>query len=360
MAFIEKITQPREEFLRIPTRAPAVLAALLAVSMLLVGAGPAKAAPLNIRFGWVVAPAEIVPYMFKKPGLAKNMGKAYTLTTMHFNGTSPMITALASNQLDIGLLAYSSFALAVENAHMTGLRVIGDGFQDGVPGWATNRYMVRKDSKIKTVADLKGKVLATNVVGSAVDMAVRMMLVKHHINPATDVSIIEAPFPTMASMLAERKVDFVATPLPFSKFPALLKIARPLFTQKQAMGQSQMIVWAAQESFVRKNRAALVAFAEDALRARRYFINPANHKEAVKIAAGFVKQPVSRYEGWLFTHQDYYRDPNGLPNVKALQNNVDAQHKLGFLKHHLDVAKYVDLSIFKAAADKLGRVASAD
>ena len=314
------------------------------------------AAPLNIRFGWVVGPAEIVPYMFKAPGITPS--KAYTLSAIHFGGTSPMITALASNQLDIALLAYSSFALAVENAHMTDLRVIGDEFQDGVPGWATNRFMVRKDSKIRTVADLKGKVLATNVLGSAVDMAVRVMLVKNGLNPTSDVSIIETPFPTMRAMLAQKKVDFVATPLPFSKDPELLKISRPLFTQKEAMGQTQMIVWAAREGFVQKNRAALTAFVEDALRARQFFLNPANHKQAVAIAAGFVKQPVSRYEGWLFTHQDYYRDPEGLPNVKALQANIATQHKLGFLKSDIDVSKYVDLSVVKAA-DKALHLASA-
>ena len=56
-----------------------------------------------------------------------------------------MITALANNEIEIGDLAFSSFALAVQNAGMDDLRVIADEFQDGVEGYYTNEFFVLKD-----------------------------------------------------------------------------------------------------------------------------------------------------------------------------------------------------------------------
>ena len=57
--------------------------------------------------------------------------------------------------------------------------------------------------------------------------------------------------------------------------------------------------------------------------------------------------------GWLFTKQDYYRDPNGLPDMEALQRNVDTAADLGFLKPGLKVDAHSDLSIVKEAAARL-------
>lgn len=48
-----------------------------------------------------------------------------------------------------------------------------------------------------------------------------------------------------------------------------------------------------------------------------------------------------------------YRDPKGLPNLDALQSNVDQQQQLGFLKSKVTVKNYVDLSLVQEAAKRL-------
>ena len=53
--------------------------------------------------------------------------------------------------------------------------------------------MVRKDSGIQTVADLKGKVVAVNGLGSGVHMAMTAMLQKHGLQDKRDYIVIEAP-----------------------------------------------------------------------------------------------------------------------------------------------------------------------
>src|SRR5262249_44809045 len=111
-------------------------------------------------------------------------------------------------------------------------------------------------------------------------------------------------------------------------------------------------VWTARKSFTDKNRAAMVDFMEDTLRIVRWYLDPANHKEATEIAARVTKQPAERF-GWLFTKQDSYRDPNMLPDLDALQKNVDMTRDLGFVKSNLDVKKHADLSIVEEAAKRL-------
>jgi hypothetical protein len=42
-----------------------------------------------------------------------------------------------------------------------------------------------------------------------------------------------------------------------------------------------------------------------------------------------------------------------LPDLKALQANIDLTHQLGFIKAKLDVSKYTDLSLVQEAAKRL-------
>ncbi len=193
----------------------------------------------------MVIPASLAPLVLEKKDILKHFGQSYVAEATRFEGTPPVITALASGDLDIGPLAFSSFGLAIQNAHMDDLRVISDEIQDGVAGHGTNQFMVLKDGPVKTVADLKGKVLATNVIGSAVDIAMRAVCRRSGLEANRDYTIIEAPFPAMRAMLAEKKADMISAVPPFSLDPDLNAMAHSLFTQKDALGITQLTMWTA-------------------------------------------------------------------------------------------------------------------
>ncbi|MGC1466132.1 MAG: ABC transporter substrate-binding protein [Pseudolabrys sp.] len=319
----------------------------------LFGAGSARSAePVKIRMSWVAPLANWGSIVLYKKDLMKHLGKSYTLEAVHFNGTPPEITALANNELEVASLAYSSLAIAIDNAGLDDLRVIADEFQDGVPGYFTEQYYVRKDSGIDKVEQLKGKVVATNAGGSAVDVAIRAMLKKHGLEDKRDYTTIEAPLPTMPAVLLEKKADLVPAVLPFALNPKLKEGGKVLFTQDQALGKTEMIVFAVRKSFIDKHRAALVDYMEDLLRVVQWYIDPKNHDAAAEIASTLTKAPKERF-GWLFTKQDNYRDPNMLPDLDALQRNVDTVRDLGFVKKHIDIKKYADLSIVREAAKRL-------
>jgi NitT/TauT family transport system substrate-binding protein len=334
-------------------RSAAVVAAtLLCASLSGAGIAQAAEAALKIRLSYVVPIANWAPMLLEKKDLARHLGKSYQLEITRFAGTPPQITALAAGELDIADLTYPTLPIAIQNAGMDDLRVIADEFQDGNAGFYSNEFMVLADGPIRRVEDLKGKAVATNAAGSAVDIAMRAMLRKHGLEDKRDYTIIEAPFPTMRAMLAEKKVDLVPAVLPFSLDPQLRKVGRPLFDTKDAVGISQFSMWVTRKSFIDKNSAVLTDFMEDSLRIVRWYLDPGNHKEAMEICARITKQPADRFD-WVFTDKDNYRDPNMLPDLQALQRNVDLTRDLGFIKASFDVNKFADLSVVQDAAKRL-------
>jgi hypothetical protein len=78
----------------------------------------------------------------------------------------------------------------------------------------------------------------------------------------------------------------------------------------------------------------------------------ANHDEVMQIASRITKQPPERFS-WAFTKQDFYRDPNMLPDLAALQPNVNMTRELGFVKIEIDMRKFSDLSFVQEAAQRL-------
>ena len=263
-----------------------------------------------------------------------------------------MVTAIANNEVEIGDLAYSTLPIAIKNAGLDDIRVIADDFQDGVDGYWTIRYSVLRDGPIKKVEDLKGKILATNAEGSAVDIAMKAMLHQHGLELNRDYTVIEAPFPAMKAMLAEHKVDLIPGILPFALDPQMQQIATTLFTAKDAIGVSEFVSFQARKPFIDANRAALVDWLEDTLRILHWYIDPKNHDEVAQIAGRLVKVPPERM-GWVFTKIDAYRDPNMIPDLAALQRNVDLTKDLGYARASFDVKAYSDLSMVEEAAKRL-------
>ena len=326
----------------------------LLLSLALIAALPRSAAaePVKIRIGWITAPASMVPLLFLKPGIAKHHGQSYVVDPIHFASSTLQITAISQGEVDIAAFGYTSFPLAVQNGGLSDLRIIADEIQDGAPGYYSTPYFVRKDSGIDKIEDMKGKIAATNGLGSGVDIAMRSALHAHGLEEKRDYTMIEAPFPAHKAILKEKKADLVVGVLPFSYDPELNEFARPLFNTQSGIGRIALSFWAARKPFIDKNRAALVDLLEDYGAILRWYHDPANHQEAVALTAGFLKRPPAAFEPWLFTKQDFFRDLDGKPDIKVVQDSIDKVKALGFIKETVDVSKYTDLSLVDDAAKR--------
>jgi NitT/TauT family transport system substrate-binding protein len=322
-----------------------------AVFALILGAA-AAAEPLKLRIAWSVTPAQIAPIMLEPPGVTRYNGKSYTLEPIRFAGSGQTLQALGAGELEIAPMTFIQLAPAIQNAGMTDLRIIADEFRDGVGDYETNQYMVLKDSPIQKVADLKGKIFATNGIGGGQDVFARVMLRKHGVEYPRDYTIIESNFPAMKAMLAEKKADMVVGVKPFTEDPNFKAIARTLFTQKEAVGTSDMLFLTSRTGFIEKNRAVLVDFFEDYIRSLRWYMDPANHGAVVDIVARYTKVPPPQLQ-WIFTKQDFYRDSGAVPDLAAIQRSVDMLKEFNFVKADLDVKKFADLSLIGDAANRI-------
>jgi sulfonate transport system substrate-binding protein len=308
--------------------------------------------PLKLRVGWIVPVTNLASYMYGSTDVMRHYGRSYVVETVRFQGSTPQLIALATGDLDIGLLGFTSFPLAIQNARMDDLRIIVDEFRDGVAGHYSNEFMVRADSGMRSVADLKGRVLATNAAGSAVDIAMRAMLRQGGLENR-DFTVIEGGFANMRALLLEKKVDLVPAVPPFARDPELRAKSTVLFTEGQALGPNMLGIWVARRGFLEKNRAAMVDLLEDYLRAVAFMTDPNNRKLVVQLAAAAAKLPPEALEGWLFTDKDYFRPADGLVDVASLQSNIDSMRKLGFINQQIDAGKYVDMSLVREAAARL-------
>jgi sulfonate transport system substrate-binding protein len=312
----------------------------------------ANAEPVRIRLAWIAPISNWGSLLLEKKELARHLGQSYILEPVRYSGSSPMINALANGELEIADLAFSTLPIAIQNAGLDDLRIVASELEDGVPGFYSQEYMVRIDGSIQTVEDLKNRVVASLAAGTAVDIGIRAMLRRHGLENQRDYTIVEAPLPAMRSMLAEKKVDLIAAVPPFSFESELRKIARTLFVHREVSGETQLLMWTARKRFIDNNRAAMVDLMEDSLRITRWYLDPANHQEVMEICGRLTKQAPERYD-WVFTERDYYRDPDMMPELGALQKNVDLVQDLGLFTGDVDVSKHADLSILQEAAARL-------
>jgi sulfonate transport system substrate-binding protein len=331
----------------------AVVAALFAACPLLASL-PASAADLpTIRLGWVIAPGSTAALLMMKPDASVHRDKTYKFEPMHFVSTAVELTPFASHQVDIIDMSYAAIGSAIENAHLTDLRIIADEIQNGINGHDNGSgFLVLKDGPIKDFPDLKGKAIAVLTLGSAVDMQARVMLRRHGLEDKRDYNLIEAQFANMKNLLIQGKAAMVAIAPPFAFDPELRTASRMFFTETDAMGPTQLLSLAARKPYIDANRAVIVDFLEDVIRTVRWFTDPKNHEAAIELASAMTKQPPAQLQR-LFTKEDNYRDPNSEPNLNSLQHTLDLQHEMGMQKNKIDIKKYADLSLVREAAARL-------
>ena len=329
--------------------------ALPLLAALLIGGVAARAEPLKLRVGWAQAPSQLTALsddlMKRHPALFPHLAKSYVLEPLRFQGSTPQIEGLASGELEIAALGPSSLALAIGNAHLD-LRIVADVMQDGVPGHFDTYWAVRKDGPVRTIEDLRHRRAAINAFGATTDMVLRGTLRQHGVAD-NEYVVIEANFANMLAMMENDKIDLVPVMPQFNHDFAATGRYRTLFTVGQARGPSQVGLWAIEARFIAAHRPQLVDFLEDEMRSVRWFLDPKNREEALAIAQAVTKESRAALD-YAFGPGDLYHSPDLLPNIPAVQKDIDQAAEMKLLPARVVVdPTYVDLTLVAEAKARL-------
>lgn len=323
----------------------AILAAIVAPS--------AGAEPLKIRMDWAVIPghfAPLIPTVSKySPDVFRHYGKSYVVEPVRLQGGGASLTALAAGELDVaGVVGPQTLVLAVSEAKLD-VSVIGQALTTEMPGYLQTYFWVRKD-EVKSIKDLRGKVIAVIARGANVDSAAHIIMARAGMQEPRDYQIAEVRFPAMVPALESKKVDAVPLVPPFNRMASKNPALAPLFGVGDAFGPVETLMFMAKRDFIGKNRAALVDFLEDNIRMRRWMTDEKTRPQAIKQVSDTTKLPENMYADWVYTHEDYYFEPNALVNSERLQNNIKTLKEAGVIDNVIEVKPYLDMSLAEEAA----------
>jgi len=322
--------------------------------MIIQPASALAAEPVKIRIGQTQGVVSIdTPIFFMKPEILKHYGKTYMPEFIEFRATSAEIPAFAAKELDFGFMSTAAMTSAILNANLD-LKIVMDMAADGAPGGWSNQWMVLEESPIKTVKDLKGKTIGSLAYGSGNDVALRVILSKHGLDPKKDVNIVEVALPNMEPMLRQKKID-CALLLPDFYYPAIKKEGlRSLFQNREGMGFWQVLFLVGRTEFLKKYPEVTKDFLQDSLIGLRFIMDPKNRSGLLEWLAKWSKKPVSVFEDWAFIDgKESYRDPDGVPNIESMQQDVDRMVEWKFLPKRIEIKQYVDLGYLNEARKRI-------
>jgi NitT/TauT family transport system substrate-binding protein len=181
------------------------------------------------------------------------------------------------------------------------------------------------------------------------------MLLRHNLKPASDYQILEVPFPSQLAALKADKIDVGVVIPPFSLEAETDPRLKPLFSIGDVFGPLETSMWVSRADFVNDHRAALVDFLEDNIRMRKWMSDPTTRDDAVRELSAVSKIPAERFESWVYTHKDFYYDPNATVDLPRLQRNIDDMMTAGIIPAVINVSSYADLSLAREAAARVQR-----
>jgi ABC-type nitrate/sulfonate/bicarbonate transport system substrate-binding protein len=315
-------------------------------SMLLGGLGALSATALGGRAGARAAPA------LQKFKVVIPASSVFVLS--YFGGKDAGIYEKYGIDLDVDARPFAGFlaglpskqCLAVTYSGMDIIQKINEGLDWVVIGGGltvVQNILVRKNSPLKTAADLRGKKFGTFSTGAGSFKAVRTCLVDaFNFDVVKDTQLKQVAGPALTKLLEDGSLDAMmnisslnlAAEAQTDKFRVLFS---PNDYWKEKTGYP--IVWAAPigawRSWVDSDKKLALNFAKATTEAFIWLKNPENLKTVVKnhgALAGVTKPAdVTEYQDWL-QHKDMFMTDWDKKSVAAQWKFLDVAKKAGVLK----------------------------
>jgi NitT/TauT family transport system substrate-binding protein len=180
------------------------------------GKDPSKATPVTVQAGFIPVIDVAALYLGEKHGFFANRGIKLNVHTAQ--GGAALVPPVVSGQYQF---AFSNIvSVLAARAQGLPLKIIAAGSNStGVRGKDVSMIRVRKDSPIKTAADLQGKRVAVNTLNNLLQMLGDVSAKAAGGDPST-VKYVEMPFPDAVTALKKGTIDAMVTAEPFDTIAA--------------------------------------------------------------------------------------------------------------------------------------------
>jgi ABC-type nitrate/sulfonate/bicarbonate transport system substrate-binding protein len=318
--------------------------AALALGAVSVGAllnSGAAFAQQTIKVGWTIPAEESKYWMMKRPQEFTSLGKTYNIEWVQFQGTAPMTQALAAGALDCATQSPLALAQGVVGGNLKAYVVAQHVFEK--PGSFSVYWAVKDDSPIKTIADLKGKTLSINTLGSGIYGPMAILLKQAGLDASKDIKLVEVGFALSEEALRSGRVDSAVMNQPFAARMEAKGGTRKLFSLSQQQEGIVHILEACRADFVDKNPDLAKAYVRDLTSGMQKAL--ANRDETLKVVNEVMKAPIPVLETYLLKENDFARDPGAAPNFDAIQKMLDVYVETGMLPKKVDVSAWKNPSV---------------
>ncbi|MBZ5662065.1 MAG: ABC transporter substrate-binding protein [Acidobacteriia bacterium] len=277
-------------------------------------------APATIRFGYITGLAFPTFIVSEERGFFRK--ESLNVEKVFLAGSGPVSEALAAGNLDLGNTTPLSSVLATAKGAKT-LMVSGYEYtfiDKAGHSWEAVYAVVRSGEGIKRIADMRGKRIAINDIGSSYTYMMREQLMAAGLNPDKDVTLTFIPFAQMAGALIQKQVDVIlASPDGYQLARERAKvdvIGTHTTLERVDIGLSSAI--GVNSDFLRKNPDVVTRFLRAFLQARLWMNEQMgkNSTEVLDIVSKSMKYTPERAKAFWETRGGYYG--RELPFVNVL------------------------------------------
>lgn len=280
----------------------------------------------RLTVGVVPVPDSAPLFIAQQRGFFKQEG--LTIKTEVIKASPEATPKLLNGSMDLALLNYVSTFAAQDNGAIK-FKLLSDGYQGAAKSFA---IMVRKDSQVKTPADLRGKKVAIPAPKSITDLLLAINLKSHGLAGGKDVKTVPVPLPNMAAALKRGTVDAIATVEPFVTNVQTEQGARLLADLVSGPAEEFPIAgWGGTAKFAEKNPRTVAAFQRAIGRALK--IAAESRDEVSRVLPAYTSIPAKTAQ--VIALGEY---PTTL-NQARLQRVADFMMSYGYLKAKPDLAQ---------------------
>lgn len=207
--------------------------------------------------------------------------------------------------------------MAVINARAQGLPVMAiSDIQSSIGDQPLEEFFVRKDSGIRSIADLRGRKIAVNLVKSSFHYTWLMALADAGMGE-TDVEIVILPFDQQGLALSNSHVDAIGVMQPYSGHARRNPEFKTLFTALDIFGERQFCAHVINSGWAEKNPVQVTNFVAAIADATTWI--EANQSEAKAIMVKYTGIPAESIDDYHFQK-----------NAAIIEN--DAQYWLDYMR----------------------------